>query len=488
MNPTPRSPAAPANRAIAARDWEHRAGELGDRLPTGFEVAVATSAFQIEGAARDGGRGDSVWDTFSQVPGRIRDGSNASVSTDHVKNYGEDTSLLRDLGVDSYAFSFGWTRLQPEGRGALNRNGLAIYDRLLDALLADGIRSSATLSHWDLPAVLRGGWLNRDTAGRFADYAHAVGEAFGDRIDAWVTLFEPATVTTKGYALGTHAPGRTLLFDALPTAHHQLLAHGLAVQALRAADVRGRIGLVNSHTPVQSVTDRDQDRSYAALYDLLQNRLFADPVLLGHYPDPLEPFAVELRTLLEADPEDLRTIHQPLDFYGLSYSEPARVASGATVLKAPDGRAIPITSWPFHLEAFREHPTTSAGVVNAPEYVAVALAEILARYPDLPPVYLSLAGGAFADQADARHQVQDPARVDYLAEHLVAALDATAPGGAAAAMDLRGVTFWSLLDAFEWNAGYTQPTGLVHVDFTDDRRTRTPKLSYRWLQHALANR
>ncbi|WP_104178556.1 glycoside hydrolase family 1 protein [Cryobacterium sp. Y50] len=486
MNATPRTPAS--TRAVAARDWEHRAGELGDRLPTGFEVAVATSAFQIEGAARDGGRGDSVWDSFSQRSGRIRDGSNASVSADHVKNYAADAVLLRDLGVDAYRFSLGWTRLQPEGRGPLNRNGLAFYDRLLDALLADGIRSTATLSHWDLPAALRGGWLNRDTAGRFADYAHAVGEALGDRIDAWVTLDEPATVTTRGYALGTHAPGRTLLFDALPTAHHQLLAHGLAVQGLRAADVRGRIGLVNSHTPVQSATDRDQDRSYTALYDLLQNRLFADPVLLGHYPDPLEPFGVELRTLLEAAPADLRTIQQPLDFYGMSYTGPARIAAGATVLKAPDGQPIPVTSWPFHLEPFREHPTTSTGDVNASEYVAVALAELAERYPDLPPVYLSLAGGAFSDQADARHQVHDPARIDYLAEHLVVALVATASGAPAAAVDLAGFAFWSLLDGFEWDAGYTQPTGLVHVDFADDRRTRTPKSSYRWLQHALANR
>ncbi len=488
MNTSSRTSATLSMRAVTERDWEHRAGELGDRLPTGFEVAVATSAFQIEGAARDGGRGDSVWDTFTQRRDSIRDGSNASVSADHLKNYAADTKLARDLGVDSYRFSLGWSRLQPDGRGGLNHNGLAFYDRLLDALLADGIRSTATLSHWDTPAALRGGWLSRDTAGRFADYAHAIGEAFGDRIDAWVTLSEPATVMVQGYALGTHAPGHSLLFNALPAAHHQLLAHGLAVQALRAANVRGRIGIVNSHTPVQSITDRDEDRSYAALYDLLYNRVFADPVLLGHYPDPLEPFAVQLRTLLEADPADLRTMHQPLDFYGVSYTEPTRVAAGATTLTGPDGQPIAITSWPFHTEPIREHPSTATGAVNAPEYVAVALAEIAARYPTLPPVYLSLAGGAFFDQADARHNVCDPARIDYLAEHLVAALDATAPGSPAAAITLSGVAFWSLLDGFEWNAGYTQPTGLVHVDFSDDRRTRTPKQSFRWLQHALANR
>nr|WP_231556290.1 family 1 glycosylhydrolase [Cryobacterium sp. MLB-32] len=492
MTMIPRTPAKPARAKQTAsqrRDWPHRTSELGDFLPDGFVVGVSSSAFQIEGSARDGGRGDSVWDTFTASSGRIIDGSNAAIGADHLAKFAEDATLLRELGVDAYRFSLSWPRLQAEGRGALNRNGLAFYDRLLDALLADGISPMATLSHWDTPAALRGGWLNRDTAGRFGDYAHAVGEALGDRIDSWVTLEEPATVMLNGYALGSQAPGRALLFDALPTAHHQLLAHGLAVQGLRAADVRGRIGLSNAYSPVESLTDREQDRSYAALYDLLHNRIFADPVLLGRYPDPLEPFAVELRGLLEADPADLAVIHQPLDFYGLSYTEPTRIAAGTGRIVSRDDPAPVAPAFPFHAAAYREFPLTGAGAVNAPEYLGVALAELHTRYGDaLPPVYITTVGAGFADQADERGVVHDPLRIDYLAEHLQAAVNAVRPGGAAAGVDLRGFFVRSLLDGFEWSAGYTQRYGLVQVSFSDGMTTRTPKDSYRWLQKVLAAR
>jgi len=475
--------------ASEARDWPHRTSELGDFLPDGFQMGVSSSAFQIEGAARDGGRGDSVWDSFTAISGRIVDGSNASVAADHLSKYVEDARLLRELGVDAYRFSLAWPRLQAEGRGALNRNGLAFYDQLLDALLADGISPMVTLSHWDTPARLRGGWLNRDTAGRFGDYAHAVGEALGDRVDAWVTLDEPATVMLKGYALGTDAPGRALLFDALPVAHHQLLGHGLAVQGLRAADVRGRIGIANAYSPVESLTDREQDRSYAALFDLIHNRIFAEPVLLGRYPDPLEPFAVELRGLLEADPVDLVTIHQPLDFYGLSYSGPSRIAAGTGRVVSRDDPAPVAPAFPFHAAAYREFPTTGAGAVNAPECLGSALGELHTRYGDaLPPIYLTALGAGYAEQADERGAVHDPLRIDYLAEHLQAAVNAVRPNGVAAGLELRGCFVRSILDGFEWTAGYTQRYGLVHVSFSDGMTTRTTKESYRWLQAVLAAR
>jgi beta-glucosidase len=475
----------------ASRAWQHRAGELGDRLPTGFTVGASTSAFQVEGAARDGGRGESSWDAFTRQPGRILDGQNASVSADHILNLSGDVTLLRELGVDSYGFSFAWPRLQPDGRGALNRAGLAFYDRLLDELLHSNISPMATLSHWDIPLALAGGWLNRDTAKRLGDYAHQMGEVFGDRIDAWITLHDPATVTLRGYAMGAHAPGETLGLAALPAAHHQLLGHGLAVQGLRAADVRGRIGLTLAHTPVQSNTDREDDRDAAALYDLLHNRLFADPVLLGRYPDPVGVFENELRYLHEIDPEDLRAIHQPLDFLVAGYAEPSRVAAGvrAPASASPGTPALPGASrgrLPVQLMDFREHPVTGFGRPNAPEYLPVALAELRDRYADaLPPVYLSLAGAGYPDRADARGAVTDLARIDYLAEHLVAAVEAVTPGGAAAGVDLRGCLVWSLLDSFEWEAGYTQRTGLVSVDVTDPARPRTPKLSYSWLQRVL---
>ena len=241
----------------------------------------------------------------------------------------------------------------------------------------------ATLYHWDTPLALeRGGWLNRDTALRFGDYAHAVGEAFGDRIDAWLTLNEPATVTLGGYALGTHAPGERMLFGALPAAHHQLLAHGLAVQALRAADVRGRIGIANAHTPVQAASDRESDGVFAELYDVLHNRVFADPVLLGRYPAPPEQFTTELRALVEVDDDDLRTIHQPLDFYGLNYRGPSRVAAGPGAPAVAGGPPSAAAHLPFHLERFRDHPETGSGLPIAPEYLGVSLAELRGRYGD----------------------------------------------------------------------------------------------------------
>jgi len=485
----PNSGAKRKQTASEARDWPHRTSELGDFLPDGFQMGVSSSAFQIEGAARDGGRGDSVWDSFTATAGRITDGSNASVAADHLNKIAEDATLLRELGIDAYRFSLAWPRLQPEGRGGLNRNGLAFYDQLLDALLAGGISPMVTLSHWDTPAALRGGWLNRDTAGRFGDYAHAVGEALGDRVDAWVTLDEPATVMINGYALGSDAPGRALLFDSLPAAHHQLLAHGLAVQGLRAADVRGRIGLSNAHSPVESLTDREQDTSYAALFDLIHNRIFADPVLLGRYPDPLEPFAVELRGLLEADPADLAVIHQPLDFYGLSYTGPTRIGAGTGRVVSRDDPAPVAPAFPFHAAAFREFPTTGAGAVNAPEHLARALAEVHTRYGDaLPPVYITGLGAGYADRTDDRGAVHDPLRIDYLAEHLQAAVNAVRPNGVAVGVDLRGCFVRSFLDGFEWTAGYAQRYGLVHVSFTDDMTTRTVKDSYRWLQKVLSAR
>jgi len=479
----------------AARAWQHRAAELGDRLPDGFIVGTATSAFQIEGGARDGGRAESTWDPFTATPGRILDGSNASVSADHFHHVTDDVTLLGELGGDAYRFSFAWPRVQPDGRGALSRAGLAFYDRLLDELLVAGISPMATLHHWDTPLALRGGWLNRDTARRFGDYAHALGEVFGDRIDAWVTANEPATVTLNGYALGTHAPGEALLFGALPAAHHQLLGHGLAVQGLRAADVRGKIGIANAHSPVQAASGREADEIAAELFDVLHNRMYADAVLLGRYPEPPEPFQTALRLLLETDPEDLRTIHQPLDFYGLNYSQPTRIAAGPPKPKTPAAPRKPtdktdaVAAFPFHAEPFREFPVTGAGTAIAPEYLGVALGELRARYGEhLPPVYITANGASFPDVADVRGAVHDPARIDYLAEHITAALDAVAPGSVAEGVDLLGYVVWSLLDGFEWTAGYTQRCGLVYVDFTDGARARTPKSSYRWLQKVLSSR
>jgi beta-glucosidase len=478
------STAAQRSSARPGREWLDNPAGLGELMPAGFTMGVATSAFQVEGGILEGGREPSTWDTFMAQPGRIVDGSDASVSTDHLHRYTEDVKLMRELGVDSYRFSLGWSRLQPGGRGGANRAAVAFYDRLIDELLANGIAPMATLFHWDTPEAIQhsGGWMKRDTAYRFADYAFLAGEAFGDRVDSWVTINEPATVTLNGYALGVHAPGATLLFDSLPAAHHQLLGHGLAVEALRAASVTGGIGIANVHSPVQPAGDGEDDALYAELFDIVHNRVYADPVLLGRYPEVPEQLAHLFGAFREIDPADLRAISAPLDFYGLNYYAPSRVAAGApTDATTPDGRSQVVRQLPFSLRAWPEYPVTGFGWPVAPDFLTVTLGELADRYGDaLPPVVITEGGASFPDEVKRDGSVDDEARVLYLAEHLAAAF-AGAPG-----VRLAGYYVWSLLDNWEWAAGFSQRFGLVHVDFTT--QDRTPKRSFTWLQRVIGGR
>ena len=329
---------------------------LAGLLPPEFTLGAATAAIQIEGAADEDGRGRSTWDEFADQPGRILDGSTPRVTADHYHRMTEDVALLRDLGVDAYRFSIAWPRIQPEGKGPANAKGIAFYDRLLDALLEAGIRPTATLFHWDTPAPLerRGGWLRRDTAERFAEFASIAGRAFGDRVADWVTINEALTVTLDGYALGIHAPGRARLFRAIPAARQLLRAHGLALQALRAVPVRGQIGITNVHSPVSPASESADDRAAAAAFDFIHNRLFADPVLLGVRPEvPAELGKAErlvIRRLSKISRGDLKTIAQPLDFYGLNYYNPQGVRA------APEGAPLP-----FQVGTVPGYPTTDFG-------------------------------------------------------------------------------------------------------------------------------
>ncbi|BCK71342.1 hypothetical protein Srufu_052950 [Streptomyces libani subsp. rufus] len=293
------------------------------RFPRDFVWGVSTSAAQIEGAVAEGGRGRSAWDVFAAEAGRIKDGSDPRVATDHYRRYPEDVALLKELGVGAYRFSVAWPRVVPDGSGAVSPAGLDFYDRLVDALLAAGVAPVPTLFHWDTPQALEegGGWLVRETAEKFAAYADVVAERLGDRVERWITLNEPAELTLLGYGLGQHAPGRQLLFEALPAAHHQLLGHGLAVQALRARGATS-IGIANSHGPTWTASASEADTAAADLYDLLLNRLFAEPVLLGRYPDE------ELAALLPGPvADDLKVIAQPLDWYGINYYQPTLVGA-----------------------------------------------------------------------------------------------------------------------------------------------------------------
>jgi beta-glucosidase len=484
MSAAPKNTAAARSARRPGREWLDNPAGLGELIPAGFTMGVATSAFQIEGAILDDGREPSTWDTFMGQAGRIADSSDASIATDHFHRYPEDVRLMRELGVDSYRFSLGWSRLQPGGRGSLSRSAVAFYDRLIDELLANGITPMATLFHWDTPEALQhtGGWLERDTAYRFAEYAFLSGEAFGDRVESWVTVNEPATVTLNGYALGVHAPGATLLFDSLPAAHHQLLGHGLAVEALRAASVSGGIGITNVHSPVQPASDTEDDAFAAHLFDIVHNRVYADPVLLGHYPEIPDQFEHLFGFLREIEPADLTAIAAPLDFYGLNYYMPTRVAAGSpTDDTTPDGQSSVSRQLPFSLEPWPEFPVTGFGWPVAPEFLAVTLAEHAERYGDaLPPVVITEGGASYPDVVQRDGSVDDEARVLYLAEHLAVAF-AGVPG-----VTLRGYFVWSLLDNWEWAAGFSQRFGLVHVDF--DTQNRTPKRSFGWLQRLIGGR
>ncbi len=449
--------------------------EVAAGLPAGFTFGASTAAYQIEGAVTEDGRGRSVWDTFCEQPGRIVDGSSGAVACDHYHRYAEDVDLMAGLRLDGYRFSVAWPRVVPDGSGAVNPAGLDFYDRLVDSLLAAGVAPMATLFHWDLPQALEdgGGWLERSTAERFAEYAGVVGERLADRVAHWIPVNEPNVVTMLGYATGLHAPGRTLLFDALPVAHHLLLGHGLAVAALRAAGVRS-IGTANNHTPVRAASDVAADRDAAALYDGLWNGLFADPVLRGRYPDgfgDLMPGPVA---------EDLRAIAAPLDFYGVNYYNPTRVAAPGSDL-AQVSQAPTVDGIPFVLvELDEDHPRTGFGWPVVPDGLRDLLVGLHEEYgAALPPVVVTENGCAYDDPVSPDGAIHDDRRVDYLASHLRAVGEAVAAG-----VDVRGYFTWSLIDNFEWAEGYTKRFGLVHVDYATQRRT--PRDSYGWYRDVIA--
>ncbi|MGW7446734.1 GH1 family beta-glucosidase [Kitasatospora sp. NPDC054795] len=433
-------------------------------LPAGFRWGAATAAYQIEGAADQDGRGPSVWDTFAARPGAVRDGHTGAVACDHYHRYPEDIALMKGLGLDGYRFSISWPRVVPTGAGAVNAAGLAFYDRLVDALLEAGITPLPTLFHWDLPQALEdhGGWLNRDTAYRFAEYATVMADRLGDRVPAWISLNEPFVHTVFGYALGTHAPGRTLMFEALPAAHHQLLAHGLAATVLHDRGLEAMLS--NNLTPVEPATDSAADAAAAQAYDALHNRLFTDPVLLGRYPD-LTALGVPDDIYGAVHPGDLDLIHTPgLDGLGLNFYNPTRVA-------APTEPGLP-----FDLVDIPDVPHTAFGWPVVPDALTRLLLNLRDTYGKaLPPLTITENGCSVEESVEP-----DQPRIDFMAAHLDALARAAAEG-----IDIRGYYTWSLLDNFEWAEGlFRQRFGLVHVDFATQRRT--PKASYAWYRDLIA--
>ncbi|QSB14503.1 beta-glucosidase [Natronosporangium hydrolyticum] len=449
----------------------------GLSFPAGFVWGAATAAYQIEGAVTADGRGPSIWDTFSHTPGKVHNGDTGDVACDHYHRYAEDVELMAELGLQAYRFSIAWPRIQPTGSGPANRAGLDFYDRLVDALVARGIEPMITLYHWDLPQPLQdaGGWTNRDTAYRFAEYAGLVAERLADRVGTWITLNEPWCAAFLGYASGTHAPGITNPPDAFAATHHLLLGHGEAVPVLRGHGVR-QVGITLNPSAVRPLdATAPADVAAAARVDGLQNRLYLDPLYGRGYP-------ADIRALIDAQfggapwlrPGDEQIIAAPLDLLGINYYNPTIVTSAPG---QPSSSVHPGTEDIRFMPA--TGPLTAMGWSIEPASLTSLLERLSRDYPGLP-FWITENGCAYEDEPEADgERVADPARIAYLDGHLRAVHEAIARG-----VDVRGYLVWSLFDNFEWAEGYRPRFGIFYVDYETQVRLR--KDSARWYHKVIA--
>lgn len=466
--------------------------DSGLEFPADFTFGSATASYQIEGAAHEDGRGASIWDTFSHTPGKTLNGDTGDVADDHYHRLEADLDLMEELGLESYRFSIAWPRIQAEGTGAPNERGLAFYGRLVDGLLERGIRPIATLYHWDLPQALEdlGGWTNRDTAYRFADYAHHVGEALGDRVSMWTTLNEPWCSAYLGYGSGVHAPGVSSGRAALTALHHLNLAHGLGITALRASVTRPATeysATLNLHM-IRGAEEADQESQSEAIrrIDALANRAFTGPMLRGAYPQDLLDDTAAVTDWQFVRPGDLELIHQPIDVLGVNYYSTVTVKmwDGHAPRSTADGHGDSAGSpWPgsTNVEFVQQAgPYTAMGWNIAPDGFEQLLVNLHEQFPELP-LMITENGAAFDGDEVIEGRVHDPERIDYLRRHFTAAHRAMQRG-----VDLRGYQVWSLMDNFEWALGYSKRFGIVHVDY--DSLVRTPKDSARWYSELIRSR
>jgi beta-glucosidase len=436
------------------------------QFPQGFLWGAATSAYQIEGAPLADGAGPSIWHRFSHTPGRTTNDETGDIACDHYHRYKEDVALMRELGLTSYRFSISWSRILPDGTGAVNERGLDFYRRLVDELLAANIQPLVTLYHWDLPAALddRGGWLNRDISAWFAEYAQVMFRALDDRVKMWVTLNEPWVVADGGYLHGVLAPGHRNHFEAPIASHNLMRAHAAAVKAYRAMG-RNQIGYVVNLEPKYPVSPSDEDAAAVRRADAYMNRQYLDPVYLGAYPAELLEMFGEARPVFP--PADFEDLKEPFDFLGINYytrgltkADPAVPLERASRVKNPRA-AYTETGW----EVF-------------PRGLSDILLWVTQRYGRMP-LYITENGAAFYDPPIAENgRIDDPLRIDYYTKHLNAVLDAIERGA-----DVRGYYAWSFLDNYEWNAGFAKRFGLVHVDYAT--LERTPKESAKFYSQVI---
>ena len=433
--------------------------------PTRFEWGCATAAFQIEGASQSDGKVPSIWDTFCAQPGRIKDGSDGSVACDHYHRFDEDVRLLADLGFRHYRFSIAWPRITRADH-SLNMAGVDFYKRLLDALERHGITPNATLYHWDLPAHLEGGWLNRETAHRFADYAELVARHLGDRLPRVATFNEPWCSAFLGYDLGVFAPGVQDRAQSLVAAHHLMLAHGLGVQAWRSVNTTSKLGIVLNPELCDPASDAPQDVQAARLAELERNDSFLNPLFGREWPAEL---LAQIGPLASARREgDLAICAQPLDFMGLNYYT-------RSIAQAPVGGRDLERGYTF-VAPTAPKPLTDIGWEIYPQGLTRVVENLQRQWP-LPPLWIT-ENGAADNTGVVRGAVDDQMRCDYLQAHFAQLAELLRSGS-----DIRGYYLWSLLDNFEWAQGYSQRFGIVHVDFAT--QARTPKRSALMLQRLL---
>ena len=414
------------------------------KFPPDFSWGVATSAYQIEGAANEDGRGPSIWDTFSHTPGKTINGDTGDVACDHYHRYEQDVDVIASLGVDAYRFSIAWPRVQPDGKGAWNEKGLAFYDKLVDRLLAKGIKPHATLYHWDLPQALQeqGGWASRDTTDRFAEYADVMGRRLGDRVATICTHNEPWCTAYLGNHTGQFAPGFQDPQLAIQVAHHLLLSHGKALQAMRASGVQAPLGIVLNQSSVTPATNSQADLECAQRHYASFVRWYMDPIFLKSYPK-----APGISIYPEVHENDFNIIAQPLDFLGINYYTRIWASAAVPPVPAPNVLGVNDMGWENH-----------------PQGLTELLTQINRDY-NLPPIFITENGYAGADSLD-KGEVHDVERISYVRTHLEALQKAMEAG-----VDVRGYFYWSLFDNYEWNSGYAKRFGLVHVDYDNQQRT-----------------
>ena len=435
------------------------------RFPEGFHWGAATASYQIEGAWDADGKGESIWDRFAHTSGRVRNGDTGDVACDSYRRWGEDVALLRELNLTSYRFSLSWPRILPQGSGAVDQRGIDYYSRLTDALLGAGIRPFPTLYHWDLPQALeeRGGWPNRDLAARFADYAHVVVDALGDRIDRWMILNEPSIFTTMGYLAGIHAPGRRDPEAWLRAGHTVNLAQGEAFRAMRAARPGLAIGTAFNMSACEPAGDSAADAEAAERWHRLLNLWYLEPALHGRYPEVF-PGGLPLERMGVRD-GDFERMRAPLDFLGINlYTR--------SLVRAHPNDPLGIGAQAVGPVGGQEGPRTDFGWEVWPKALYDVVMRITRDY-DRPLLEITENGCSYADGPGPDGTIRDPRRIEYFRGYLEALARAIEAGA-----DVRGYHAWSLLDNFEWAEGFAQRFGLVWVDFTT--RERSVKESGRW--------